>query len=477
MLDGTCPELLQDLLELRGLGVLNIRQMFGDTAVKRNKYLRLIVHLTRPHLEPQPGAGDGMQRLTGDLGARRVLDLDVPMITLPVMPGRNLAVLAEAATRMHLLRARAWTRRPRSWPGTAISSNDRNEPRRRAANGDRQRHVRLGKSVVLNTLEDVGFFCVDNLPAELLPDFVRSVAGDDGAPRKLAVGIDVRNRHSDLANIPAWIAEVGKLGLDPKLLFLDAGDDALLKRYADTRRRHPLSHIGLSLADAIALERQVLKPLRALADSVIDTTSLNVHQLRRQVITGFALGDEGSASLLFESFAYRRGVPADADFVFDARVLPNPHWNPELRPLSGRDAPVREFLDAQEDVARYVEQVGGFLDAWLPRLPHRAQLHHRRVRLHRRPPSFGLPRGAFARAFPRRRLGRRRGAPPRSGLIAVSFSRSREKVPKRMRVVRFSRCHPHPNPLRQREGATNASDRHRPLLSWRHGRRHPARHP
>ena len=225
-----------------------------------------------------------------------------------------------------------------------------------------------GKSVVLNTLEDVGFFCVDNLPAELLPDFVRSVARDDGAPRKLAVGIDVRNRHSDLANIPEWLSEVGKLGLDPKLVFLDAGDDALLKRYADTRRRHPLSHIGLSLADAIALERQVLKPLRALADAVIDTTSLNVHQLRRQVITEFGLADDGSPSLLFESFAYRRGVPADADFVFDARVLPNPHWNPELRPLSGRDAPVREFLDAQADVGRYVEQVGGFLDAWLPQL-------------------------------------------------------------------------------------------------------------
>ena len=225
-----------------------------------------------------------------------------------------------------------------------------------------------GKSVVLNTLEDVGFFCVDNLPAELLPAFVRSVADDDGAPRKLAVGIDVRNRHSDLANIPEWLSEVGKLGLDPKLVFLDAGDDALLKRYADTRRRHPLSHLGLSLADAIALERQVMKPLRALADSAIDTTTLNVHQLRRQVITEFGLGDEGSPSLLFESFAYRRGVPADADFVFDARVLPNPHWNPELRPLSGRDAPVRAFLDAQDDVGRYALQVSGFLDAWLPRL-------------------------------------------------------------------------------------------------------------
>jgi UPF0042 nucleotide-binding protein len=225
-----------------------------------------------------------------------------------------------------------------------------------------------GKSVVLNTLEDVGFFCVDNLPAELLPAFVRSVADDDGAPRKLAVGIDVRNRHSDLADIPNWISEVGKLGLDPRLVFIDAGDDVLLKRYADTRRRHPLSHHGLLLGDAIGLERQVMKPLRTLADTVIDTTSLNVHQLRRQVITEFALGEEGSPALLFESFAYRHGVPADADFVFDARMLPNPHWSPELRPLSGRDGPVREFLDAQADVGRYVEQVGGFLDAWLPRL-------------------------------------------------------------------------------------------------------------
>jgi UPF0042 nucleotide-binding protein len=225
-----------------------------------------------------------------------------------------------------------------------------------------------GKSVALRTLEDVGFFCVDNLPAELLPAFVRSVADDDGAPRKLAVGIDVRNRHSDLADIPNWISEVGKLGLDPRLVFIDAGDDVLLKRYADTRRRHPLSHHGLLLGDAIGLERQVMKPLRTLADTVIDTTALNVHQLRRQVITEFALGEEGSPALLFESFAYRHGVPADADFVFDARMLPNPHWSPELRPLSGRDGPVREFLDAQADVGRYVEQVGGFLDAWLPRL-------------------------------------------------------------------------------------------------------------
>jgi UPF0042 nucleotide-binding protein len=224
-----------------------------------------------------------------------------------------------------------------------------------------------GKSVALNTFEDLGFYCVDNLPADLLPDLARSVTRGEAAPEKLAVGIDVRSR-SDLASIPEWLSAVGALGLDPKLLFFETRDEVLLRRYADTRRRHPLSHLGLALADAISLERQVLKPLRQIADVVLDTSDLNVHQLRRQVITEFALGDDSSPSLLFESFAYRRGVPADADFVLDARVLPNPHWNPELRPLSGRDTGVREFLDAQPDVLEYVSQIAQFLDAWLPRL-------------------------------------------------------------------------------------------------------------
>lgn len=226
-----------------------------------------------------------------------------------------------------------------------------------------------GKTVALNTFEDLGYYCVDNLPVELLPQFVRSIVRDDGAPERLAVGIDVRNRHSDLAKIPEWLSAVGALGLDPKLVFFDTQDDrTLLKRYADTRRRHPLSRLGLALVDAIAREREVLKPLRAIADVVIDTGPLNVHQLRRQVITEFGLGDETTLSLLFESFAYRRGVPAEADFVFDARVLPNPHWNPQLRPLSGRDEGVRVFLEAQDEVNAYVAQISGFLDAWLPRL-------------------------------------------------------------------------------------------------------------
>ncbi|KAF1711433.1 RNase adapter RapZ [Pseudoxanthomonas kalamensis DSM 18571] len=225
-----------------------------------------------------------------------------------------------------------------------------------------------GKSVALRTFEDLDFYCVDNLPVELLPAFVRSLMRDDQLPQKIAVGIDVRNRHSDLSKLAQWRAAVTELGFDPRLLFFDANDDALLRRYADTRRRHPLARLGLSLREAIGLEREVVQPLRDEADTVIDTSALNVHQLRRRIVAEFAPGSGTALSLLFESFAYRRGVPTDADFVFDARVLPNPHWHPELRPLSGRDTAVREFLDAQPEVAEYVEQVSQFLDTWLPRL-------------------------------------------------------------------------------------------------------------
>jgi UPF0042 nucleotide-binding protein len=223
-----------------------------------------------------------------------------------------------------------------------------------------------GKSVALNTFEDLGYYCVDNLPAELLPEFVRRILASENAPEKIAVGIDARSL-GDLADVPEALSQVGAQGLDPKLLFFDTRDDVLLRRYADTRRRHPLSHLGLVLADAISLERQALKPLRRIADSVLDTSDLNVHQMRRHILTEYGLSGAG-LSLLFESFAYRRGLPPEADFVLDARVLPNPHWDARLRPLSGRDADVRGYLEAQPEVAAYVAQVQGFLDAWLPKL-------------------------------------------------------------------------------------------------------------
>jgi len=226
-----------------------------------------------------------------------------------------------------------------------------------------------GKSVALKTFEDLDYYCSDNLPILLLPDFVRSLMGshDGSAPRRMAVGIDVRGQ-TDLSQLSHWREDALAAGLDAQLLFFDATDETLLKRYADTRRRHPLSQLGLSLPEAIARERELTAPLRRAADAVIDTTGMNVHQLRRKVVTGFALNHGNKLSLLFESFAYKRGVPAEADFVFDARVLPNPHWDPELRPLTGHDAGVRDYLDNEADVQRYSAQIVDLLDTWLPRL-------------------------------------------------------------------------------------------------------------
>ena len=223
-----------------------------------------------------------------------------------------------------------------------------------------------GKSVALKTFEDLGYYCVDNLPAELLPEFVRRLQAGQAAPERIAVGIDARSL-GDLSDVPEALSQIGAQGMDTRLLFFDTRDEVLLRRYADTRRRHPLSHLGLVLADAISLERQALKPLRRIADHVLDTSDLNVHQMRRRILTEFGLSGAG-LSLLFESFAYRRGVPPEADFVFDARVLPNPHWDARLRPLSGRDAAIADYLGAQPDVGIYAGQVQGFLDTWLSRL-------------------------------------------------------------------------------------------------------------
>ncbi len=223
-----------------------------------------------------------------------------------------------------------------------------------------------GKSVALKTFEDLGYYCVDNLPAELLPEFVRRLQAGQMPPERIAVGIDARSL-GDLSDVPEALSQIGAQGMDTRLLFFDTREEVLLRRYADTRRRHPLSHLGLVLADAISLERQALKPLRQIADHVLDTSELNVHQMRRHILTEYGLSGTG-LSLLFESFAYRRGVPAVADFVFDARVLPNPHWDARLRPLSGRDAAVADHLDVDPEVIAYVAQVQGFLDTWLPKL-------------------------------------------------------------------------------------------------------------
>ena len=224
-----------------------------------------------------------------------------------------------------------------------------------------------GKSVALRTLEDLDYFCADNLPAELLPEFVRSVGGGDRRHARLAVGIDVRNRSQELQALPIALSAIGAAGYSYRLVFLDTRDEMLIKRFNETRRRHPLSRGGLPLAEAIAREREMLKPLMSLADTVIDSSELNVHQLRRTIAAEIAMDNGNQLSILIESFAYKNGLPADADFVFDVRCLPNPHWLPALRPLSGRDAAVREHLQEQPLARDYLDQVIRFLDSFLPR--------------------------------------------------------------------------------------------------------------
>ncbi|AFC85705.1 RNase adapter RapZ [Frateuria aurantia] len=224
-----------------------------------------------------------------------------------------------------------------------------------------------GKTVVLRALEDLGFYCVDNLPAGLLPDLVATVDAEDrsSAIRQIAVGIDVRNRNDELQRMPSILSALAARGVQLHLVFLDCRDEVLIKRFSETRRRHPLGVPGRSLAEAIAEERQRLKPLVALAERVIDSSDLNVHQLRRLVATSYAARRDGF-TLMFESFAFKRGLPLDADFVFDARCLPNPHWQPALRPLSGRDSPVREYLDQEPMVQQYFADTSRWLDSWLP---------------------------------------------------------------------------------------------------------------
>lgn len=223
-----------------------------------------------------------------------------------------------------------------------------------------------GKTVALRALEDLEFYCVDNLPSALLPELVNAVTKGGGKQRRIAVGVDVRNRGPDFDHMPTVLSELAAAGVQAHLVFLDCRDDVLIKRYSETRRRHPLATRGLSLADAIIEERKLLRPLITIAEKVIDSTDLNVHQLRRLVATGYAQTTEG-LTLMFQSFAFRRGLPLDADFVFDARCLPNPHWQPHLRPLSGKDAPVRDFLEADPLVGEFFTDTARWLDAWIPR--------------------------------------------------------------------------------------------------------------
>ena len=226
-----------------------------------------------------------------------------------------------------------------------------------------------GKSVALHMLEDLDFYCVDNIPAGLLPMFIsHTVRSPETTYGYTAVGVDARNRPAEIASVPKLVAELKRSGLSCDVLFLRADEEVLLKRYSETRRRHPLSRDGLGLIEAIRNERDLLEPISDAADLIIDTTRCSVHELRELIRQRVGSRTEGRMSILFESFAYRHGVPDDADFVFDVRSLPNPHWEPGLARLTGRDAPVVEFLDRHELVTRMFNDISTFLEHWIPEL-------------------------------------------------------------------------------------------------------------
>ena len=219
-----------------------------------------------------------------------------------------------------------------------------------------------GKSVALHLLEDLGFYCIDNIPAAMLKPFIaHTVQSGEPVYVRTAVGIDARNTGTELNTVPQLIDELRRSGIDCELIFLVTSDDELLRRFAETRRAHPLSRQGESLREAIALERRLLEPVLNAADLVIDTSRMGVHELRELVHQRVEQRSAARLAVLVESFGFKFGIPGDADFVFDARSLPNPYWDPSLRQLNGKDAPVVRFLEAQTNVSDYIEDIVRFV--------------------------------------------------------------------------------------------------------------------
>jgi UPF0042 nucleotide-binding protein len=224
-----------------------------------------------------------------------------------------------------------------------------------------------GKSIALHVLEDLGYYSIDNLPAALLPSLIDEVTrpGESSANR-IAVGVDARNRPDDLVALPAQIAQLQETGVQVDLLFLQADDNELLRRFGETRRRHPLAEAGTELHSAISRERAVLGPVINAADLVIDTSQTSVYELADIIRERVDRRKTRNLSILLQSFGFKHGIPADADFVFDLRCLPNPYWQTELRSLNGLDPAVADFLDSEPSFIRMYEDILEFLQKWIP---------------------------------------------------------------------------------------------------------------
>ncbi|MBP8008275.1 MAG: RNase adapter RapZ [Thiopseudomonas sp.] len=225
-----------------------------------------------------------------------------------------------------------------------------------------------GKSTALDVLEDNDFYCIDNLPAMLLPELAeRTLLAAELVHPQIAVSIDARNAPNQLERFPELLAGLRERHIVCDVLYLDADDETLLKRFSETRRRHPLTNESRSLAEAIRDEKVLLSPITDLADLTIDTSHLNLYQLRDSIKLRLLDKPEPGTAFLIESFGFKRGVPVDADVVFDIRCLPNPYWKPDLRAYCGLDQPIIEYLNEQTDVEEMYADIYAYLAKWLPR--------------------------------------------------------------------------------------------------------------
>lgn len=225
-----------------------------------------------------------------------------------------------------------------------------------------------GKTIALRVLEDLGYYCIDNLPAALLISAVDEVRSGSGPRAKLlAVGVDARNQQPDLGALPGLIDELRNQGVATDIIFLHATDEVLLQRYSETRRRHPLAQHGAELRAAIDAERDVLSDINSAADLIIDTSKMSIYELADVIRERVDRRKSDALSVLIESFGFKHRIPADADFVFDMRCLPNPYWTLSLRGLTGLDQEVIDFLDAEELFTAMFEDILSFLNSWIPR--------------------------------------------------------------------------------------------------------------
>lgn len=222
-----------------------------------------------------------------------------------------------------------------------------------------------GKSIALQVLEDLGFYCIDNLPASLVPDMAMRILGNESSKGHCAISIDSRNQDY-LGDVRDAVAELGKLNIETRIIFLDADDQTLQKRYSETRRKHPLSDGETTLLEAIAKERELLEPMHEVADRHINTSRTTPHELRSIIRDDSTRSKEHALTLLFQSFGFKYGAPSDADFVFDVRCLPNPHWQEELQRLTGLDSAVQDFLQAQPACVEMFQHIRDFLSHWIP---------------------------------------------------------------------------------------------------------------